>query len=355
MDDVSLAINGTKYSGWKSVSITKSIKSLCGSFQLEVTDVWGEEKKPWRIRQGDSCEVFIDTEKVKTGYVDAVEPSYSATTRRISTRGRDKTLDLVDCSTDLKEVEFRNLRPHKIIEKIVKPFGIEVVNSAPISESIDLWTLQKSESPYENIEKVCKKRGLLVLTDALGRLQILGTERQRTTTALIEGKNILSASASFDISKRFSEYKVQTQAQGSAFSEDEELDSEEYITSIEAKSRDALVKRYRPLIVIMPTQGSAADAKRRAQWEATVRAAQSSAATVEVQGWRQGDGRLWEVNTIVPVHSPWLEIESEMLITGLNFTKGPQGTRTTLELEPPNAYTPEPVIDDGIGLWKELS
>lgn len=355
MDNVTLLINGLSYEGWKEVSISRNMKSICGSFSLTITDQWNYTGKPWQILQGDRAEVFIGSEKVLTGYVDKVNPSYSATSKSLTVEGRDITSDLVDCSADHGIWVFKDYKLDRMIQFLCKPFGLTVVKQTNVGASFSVWPIHRSETVIENIQTAAKKRGVLIVTDENGQVLIVGNKKQRAATALVEGQNILSAEGSYDQSKRFSRYRICTQAEGSTFLEEDNVDAEELMTQVEAISTDVTVKRFRPLVVVMESQGAAADAKIRANWEATVRAAQSTACTITVQGWRQGDGSLWKPNFITPVQSQWLGLNQDMLIVSVEWTLNEGGTMTRLSLEGPESYIPEPTIREDTGLWKELN
>ena len=358
MNKVTLLVNGVLFSGWKSVSIKKSLKSIVGSFDLVYTDVWNYTNEPWRIKQEDRCEVFIDDELVCTAYVDAVESSISDSDKTLTVRGRDITCDLVDCSTDIKQVEFKNQKADKIIQALAQPFGIKVITDVDPGPVFSVWTIQRTETPYENMVKIANKRGLLLITDEKGQLVITSVKSQRAANPIIEGKNAKQVSASFDATKRFSRYKVQTQSSGSAIAEDEDADVESFITGIEGSAQDNVVRRYRPTIIKLDNSGTEADARRRAQWEATIRAAESTQVGVVVQGWRQSGGSLWRTNLITKVTSQWCGIDDDMLIDQIEYSlDNDSGTVTRMDLVPPTSYLPQPTIEkkQAVGLWKELN
>jgi prophage tail gpP-like protein len=96
-------------------------------------------------------------------------------------------------------------------------------------------------------------------------------------------------------------------------------------------------------------------ARKRAQWEATVRAARAVSVSVTVQGWRQADGTLWPVNGLVQVDLPWLRISGEMLITELTYSLDESGTQTQMTLRRADAYTPEPEKPAEEDPWGDVS
>jgi prophage tail gpP-like protein len=66
-------------------------------------------------------------------------------------------------------------------------------------------------------------------------------------------------------------------------------------------------------------------------------------ASVTVAGWRQHGtrGPLWDVNLLVPVVSPWLGIDRDLLISSVEFRKDDGGSTTALELTLPDAFMGE--------------
>lgn len=179
-------------------------------------------------------------------------------------------------------------------------------------------------------------RGVLPISDGQGGLVLTNPGQTRCSTALVQGQNVLAASLSNSIEDRFSEYIVR----GSQPSSD--YISAEQASAVEARARDEAIKTYRPLIIIAECSVDIATARKRAQWEATVRAARAVSVTVTVQGWRQGNGDLWPVNALVSVDLPWLRISGEMLITELTYSLDESGTRTEMTLRRKDAFLPEP-------------
>jgi prophage tail gpP-like protein len=61
-----------------------------------------------------------------------------------------------------------------------------------------------------------------------------------------------------------------------------------------------------------------------------------------VQGWRQSDGSLWEVNSLVKVTDELLGLEMmTMLITKVTYTINESGLITQLECVPPDGFRAE--------------
>lgn len=358
-DVVELIVGGKRYAGWKSIRITRSIENLCGSFALEVSDRWRGDQDPWPIIEGDACRVEIGGETVIDGYVDARDLGGSATTRNLSYEGSDRAVDLVDCSMLVADGAsakghkwtYRNIDIAHFATEIAKPHGIKVtVQPGLVLQKDPLLVAHPGETGFEAIKRAAGSSGVLVVSDGAGGIVITrsGTER---VTALIEGVNILSASAKYSSRERFHRYLVSTQPPGSDEASGESL-------RVQAEATDVDVARTNRVLLVRPEKGyDTAGARRRADWEARIRAAKSVTPTITVQGWRQPHGKLWPINVIAHVSAPRLiGIEGDMLISQVEFSVGESGNVTQLSIVRPDAFTPAPqtAVVSGEGVWKEL-
>lgn len=351
MADIVLTVNGKRYSGWESARVTKSIESISGSFLLSVSERWADQASDWEIDVDDECSVSVAGETVITGYVSARKPSYDSSGHTLEITGRDKTADLVDCSAFVGAHEFNNVDVYKFCKKICAPFGIKVsVQPGLTFQSVGKVSFQVGEKAFHVIEELCRKAAVLPVAGDDGELFLTRAGEGRCSTALVEGQNILSLSAEYSVAERFRKYIVVGQQPAT----DEEFGAS--AAGVSGSAEDPNVSRASRLLVVHAEGGvSAGYAKRRAQWEASVRAARSSSVSVTVQGWTQANGELWPVNSLVRVKSPRARINGEMLISQVEYSVDSSGgTTASLSLKPPKAFLPEPQVAKD-GLWKEIS
>ncbi len=358
MPDITLRVGGQDWAGWKTASVTRGIEAACGSFDLAVSERWADGVEPRPIFEEDECSILIGRKTVLTGYVDRRSPSYTATDHTLALSGRDKPGDLVDCSANpnLEKWEFKGLTVLAFAKKICEPFGISVTLQAGLTDAKlpkppKKFRIDPGDTAFNAIESACRLAGLLPVSDGAGGLVLTRAGTERATTELIEGENILSASAEFDASGRFRTYRVLGQHKGN-----DEFNGVS-AASVKGSAEDLTVRRASRALIIRP-EGSVTveHAKARAQWEATTRAARAGSVQVTVQGWLQGDGVLWPVNALVNLKSPFLGIDGELLITEANYSVSDSaGSTTRLTLKRPQAFLPEPTIKaSSDGLWKEL-
>ncbi len=335
-DELILATNGQKYGGWKSIRVHLGIEECSSSFDIGVTEIWPEQKTPREIKDGDQCSVSLAGETLITGYVDAVSVSYDTNNHTVQVRGRDKTADIIDCAAIHKSGEWVNAKLEQIAKDLCKPFGITVKVDTDTGAVFKKWAIEPGETVHETLERAARHRGVLLITDGKGTLIIARPSKKSLGITLERGVNILSASGETSSEQRFSEYIVKGQAAG-----DDETNGEA-VTSQKASAKDKGVKRYRPMIIVSEDQGNIATFKKRADFEANVRAARGRTASITVQGFKHSKG-LWRPNQLITVRDPWLRLDRELLISEVDFTLDESGSRTDLKLALPDAYTLLPV------------
>lgn len=344
MPDVLLTVGGRRYAGWQTVRIRRGIEQIAGAFELTVSERWPGRKTPWPIRPGDACTMAADGTTVITGHVDDVLPGFDATSHSLRVTGRDATGELVDCSAVHPSGTWEARTLLQIAGELCQPFGIPV--SGPDGKPFRRFSLQQGETVHEAIERLCRFRGLLPVSDGQGGLVLTTAGTERVPVRLVQDENILAASGRLSNRDRFSRYTVKGQMSGDDFTEPEQH------AAPSATVDDPGVMRYRPLIVIAEGPGDSGQLKDRARWEAAVRRGRSSLVALTVQGWSHPGG-LWQPNTRVIVTSPWLQMDAEMLIVAVTLVLDEQGTRTELEVCKPEAFKrlalPEP--DGGDDLW----
>lgn len=352
MSDVTLTVNDREYGGWKSVRITRSIESLAGSFSLDVVDHWFGYETGWVIQEEDECVVSIDDEVVIHGFVDQRKPSFSGTSRQLSYSGRDKSAVLVDCSVILSQWSFRNEKIGTIFKKLAEGFSIKVIADTGLYslEVPGKIAVNPGEKAFEIMSRIAKMVGVLIVADGDGIIRITRSGVDRSPESLIEGENILSANAIYDMTRRYRNYMIMTTPPGGDNTNGQSL-------RIKVLSSDDGVTRDERILLIRPDNGMSAEfAQKRVDWEARIRASKSETASITVHGWKRTNGELWTVNEIVYVKSPTLGIDGQMLITQVEFALGLSGETTQIKLTRPDAFEPTPaegVQQSAGGGWKQ--
>lgn len=343
MSEATLRVNGAIYGGWTSVRVSASLCDASRDFELSLTERWSGRSEPWRIKPGDACTIELDGERILTGWVDDFQPDYGPEAHGVRVAGRSKTCDLVDCSAIVKGGQFKGYTLDAIARALAATVGkgdIGVIARAPVGAAFPDVQINLGESCFDVIERLCRLRALLACDDAAGNLVLTraGAGGSGRAGALRRGVNIQSAAATLSHARRYSDYYVRGQQTGT-----DNLFGEE-AAGPEAHVADAAVTRKRPLLVIAENQGTIGDFKVRAQWEQRHAAAEGTCATIRTPFWRDDAGKLWTPGDLVPIDDDWLGISRDMLIKGVSYRKDAQGTGCEIEVVPPDALTPQPVV-----------
>lgn len=332
---VSLIINNTPYSGWKTIEITRSIEAIAGQFHFSVSDPWGSDAD---IQSGDRCTVKIDDDVVITGFVDNVEPGFDARSHIIEISGRDATADLWDCSAINSPGQWNNQPIEKIIRDLCAPFEIDVTVAAGVDTgaAFKKFAINQGDTVHECIMRLCKMRALLAVPDREGGLILTRAGTNPASVAIVEGENLKAARGGNSWRDRYSDYYVKGQTQGGANS------TGNVTTQCRGKAVDSKITRHRPLLVVAESQADTKACQERANWEAGTRQGKGRRSSLTVQGWRQGanaHSALWEINSLTPVRSTRARLRETMLIVSTTFTLSDNGgSITVMEVTPPEAF-----------------
>ena len=345
---VTLTIGGRRHEGWTAATVTRALETIAGTFRISLSERSPGEAEPRVIRPGDPCEVALDAERVLRGHVDAVRVAYDSQGHTIEVSGRDATGDLVDCSAATRPGEWHNERLEAIASALAAPFEIPVRAEADTGAPFRRFRIEEGETVFEAIERGCRFRGILPLSDGNGGLVLGRPTRSRTATRLRRGVNILSASGEASWADRHSEYTLLGQQPGDDFLRAEDT------AHVFARATDEGVTRHRPLTIVAEQALDNAEAKERIEWEAAVRAGRARRATVSVQGWREAPGAaLWAPGRLVHVSDDWLGLDRELLVAATAQSIGESGTVTRMTLMPETAFAArlEREPPDPTGLW----
>lgn len=343
-DQVTLAIGGKLYGGWKEISVRRSLDIFADTFDLTLTD--NEAGQARTIKLGAPCQVRIGGETLITGYVDRIRPRYDAQRRSITVSGRSKTADLVDCSLPPHKLNGVQKREQTLLElaKFVGGLvGVSARSEVPGLSKRRVSVIENTETLFEFLEAHSRADGVMLLSDTDGNLVISRASKDRVGTALVLGENIEEAEGEFSQRDRFSHYYVSTQQTNW------NDDKPELAAHITGETSDVNV-RYRPTTVPVDSMDTS-QATRRAEWQRNVHYGRSRQATYTVTGWRQKHG-LWRPNTRVRVVDEWMGFVNEWLMIGtVEFVLNDTGKRTRLTVMPAEAYDLVALPDEDGGTW----
>lgn len=353
---VSVRVNGRIFEDWNSAQVTRSMTAAAASFAVAAPWWLPRPGEPLFARPGDALTVEIGGVPVITGYVDTIDSSTEPEKAGVRISGRSKAGDIVDCDAIVPGGQLRGLDLLAVARRLCKPFGIGVAVDAGVSvgKKFDLIEIEQGETVDSVLVRLARERGLLKWSSTDGGVVFGRGSRGRAAVALVHRlgpmgepmaeNNVLTATGKFSMAGRFSEVVFKGQSKWDL--------GGEALRSAQPRGRavDAGVGRYRPKVLNAENAATSSDMQKRAEWEIARRIGAATQVTASVDGWRQTpDGDLWDIGLTARVTSDMLNIDADMLVTGVSFRVDGAALRADLTLEPPEAHTPAPMQAKGAG------
>ena len=332
MSDVELYVDGTIYTGWKTVTFNSDLEQAATTFSVGLSARVEGDISILPIMPGAACKLVVNGKVVLVGFVDGINGKYDSGSHNYTIVGRSNVGDLIDCSAIIKGGVFSNQTVSQIAESLCSPFGVEVETTASVGAPLPKHRTEDA-SVHEVIERACRRRGLLLSSSPTGGLIIAEVGAEKIDTPIIKGQNVKAGNGSFTQNERFSKYLVKGQT-------DDGGEGWELTQQIQAKgvAVDPNVKRYRPLII--DAEDGETDLTKRARFEASTRLGRSTKITYTLQGWEHSEG-LWQINKLVRVVDSYFGIDGWFLINSVTFTLDQTGSKTDITVIPKEAFTVE--------------
>ena len=363
-----LVVNGQEYDGWTELRVTRGLDRCASDFDLACAERWLGQDVDWQILPFVPVQVLLNGAPAMNGFCDVYEPGFGGREHAVRVTGRSLTQDLIDCSPDIASGQFKGYALGAIARALCAMFDIPLVidpsAAAACQESVADATMERAETAFQFLERLCRLAAVLACDTPAGALLLTRTGTTRAAGSLVEGRNIFAARGKFDVKRRFSQYIVKGQAgvaggaggmapdpyagvvkvasTASYTAPPPAMGTGHVQTAQHAVAIDAGVPRFRPHVTIAESQLNLAQMQQRANWQRNYAYGRSIELTITVKGWLQPDGTLWALNQLVPVTSPRLGIDQDLLVVKTEARMGRDGTTTQLTVAPPEGYTPDP-------------
>jgi prophage tail gpP-like protein len=335
-DEVTLVTNGKEFTGWEGVTIEMAIDALADAFSVScpydptIADLVASIE-PYKYQ---SVQIFIGDDLYLTGTLDAPEFDSTPRDNTLILQGRSKTGILCDCSAAVDTAsQAEGLTFHDIANQQAKPLGVTIRDddllyaSRVISEARAAY----GESAFDFLHKIAAPHNLLLNSAYDGRMVItFGDDLvDRPIVAdLTEGDSIITnIHTKFDGSKRFSVYQVAGQFAG--------------YPEIYGTAKDPYIAKYRPFCKA-GEEIDGSDTENTASRIMSEAIASALSITVDYDGWRRPDGKLWAERQAVTLLSPhaYLNKRAKYIIAGLTLKLDAKNGKTVSHrLVPPEVYS----------------
>ena len=350
MNNISLKINGKKFTGWTRLQITQGIEQVVPSFSMAYTDKYPGAIVDSSFKMGEECQVEINGHRLLSGHIEEIQSGYDATNHNLEVRGRDKLGDLVDCSyyktgtpnewhfkTPASPNEWKGQSIINLATILCDPFNIRVEADlsvmSEVTKVIPVFKLEEGETAFAALARLVLMNAILIVGYGDGKLTLTrAAKNKRATTSIESGRNIFSARVLFSNINRFSNYVVKGVGQA------DDIFNLTDTTSPFGSATDELITRHRPTVIFAEDLTDNGKCQKRAEWSANVAAGKSREYKYTLIGWLQEDGSPWPLNGLVKVKDTPHNVNKELLIQQITYDLSNQGQTITLTLIDPRAY-----------------
>jgi prophage tail gpP-like protein len=321
-----MSING--WTAFESIKVHAAFNEAARSFEAVLAAELGASATNQIFAVGTEVTITTNGETLLTGFVDTKEAELKAKDASITISGRSLSADLVDGSAEHDTGYFENMDPMQIAQSVSSNYQAKWSTDQQL-DKLDQYKLQQGETCYRCVEKMVRDQGMTIAGTSDGNAKITKAGSQRQGGSLIEGQNILVGRSLQNNSNRHSKITVRGQRPSGHGDEN---------TQIEATEQDGAVKRHRALIIPQDNDTTQARAQKRATNRKDRAAGNALKATIEVQGFHDDSGQLWEPGNLVWTESPFLDLAQDMLIESVDYFQSGKGSIATLNLVDPRAY-----------------
>lgn len=342
---ITLQVNNVPYANFNEIAVQKSIDDLVGTFAFSAVN--SQIIFPFKV--GNSCTINVDGDVLINGFIDKIEGNYDKDSHIVTISGRDRTADILD-SLLCSGINFKApISLASVITQTLQKVGItgitvknNVQGLADFGTS-DLVAGQIGQSVFDFIEKYARKRQVLITTDNIGDIIITRSSTDSQNLVLLNQlnnsqNNIKSAEFAYDNSQRF--YQYQFYSQGNAVTQnDVGTTTSNKSSTVASSALDKSIRNTRYFNQIAEQSTDQTGLKDRSTWEGNLRMARSLIYSATVQGFRQPNGKLWDINRLIKVIDDFAAINSILLINTVKFELSTaNGSITTLGMVDKDSY-----------------
>lgn len=314
-----------------SAKVTRTMDALADGWTATVafdTDNYDlyEALRPFGYKDAS---VYLGGRLVISGRLYSTSIGLSEDSVTAELEGWSYTADLID-SVSKPPYQQDSVTLKQRAEKLLEPFGIPVVYSAPDYGPFKRVTIEPQSTIFEHLASLASQRGALLSSSAKGELLIWTAQTGSSPVASIEEGGFIGTdfSCSFSGRERFASYKALSSS------------PKKSAKSKTANDTKVTVPRFKTFRADEADEGNL---QRSADWMRSKTVARAISIDMPVDSWYSDDFNLWAENTIVTVQSKTLYMDKgfNFLIKEVSYNYDADGISASLTLVPPQVYTGE--------------
>ena len=349
---ITIEANGTEYTRTISVEVELSVTTLVRSFVIVVAR---PNNEPLPFKGGEEIKIKDGSTVICDGFIDVVSPSYSKTEHTVTLQGRSRAQDLVDSALTPLTIN-ADISLTKCIQLAIDQIGINlsVTNNVTGLEDFnaaeDRIGNEVGENAFLFIDKLARKRQVLLTSDAVGNISIERSGSLMLSESIINtiggSGNVISGEATYNTSKRYNKYIVMSQLNTTT---PDYSSSEDSTVDQQGLSVDTQFTRPRQFVIQSEKASSGDQCQKRADWQNNIARANSRIYLATIKGV------VTSINALQFINDEFAGINEIMLIKSITITQSKDaGTLSTISFVDKNAFDqqlakPQKVSNEFVG------
>lgn len=352
-DQVSIVVTtgGTsrQITNWTSAVLRLGIEIMPWTAALGMTAARAAAVGVNTINPGDTCQVYIGTDLVFTGYVITVVDDLGPEDHMIEVQIASKSVDLVECAAEFSTFQMNSTNVLAIARAVASRMNIDVISINGAGDTdILAFSVILTETAYEVIERISRLAAVLFYDRPDGNICMSAVGTARSASGFAVGRNVERIQTVRSLGGRYSRVTAICQDTVSLYTDPNvnALASQMAVLTVGVEATDPGVPRMRNMFI--PVENGDRDyivTRQRVQWEVNRRIGRAYPVTLTTDSWRDAAGQLWLPNTLAPVTARDGTV-SDLLIGELTLRQTVEdGTHADVVLMPPAAFSPEPLLN----------
>lgn len=292
-----------------------------------------------KLMPGDSVNITLGGQTAITrGFITDRQVAYEAQSHQVQLSGRSFSWLPATSSVDVPDGSLDNMDFIEVATAVLATYGItpKVIGDPGQHRFTEKFTHLRPDKGvlvWNFLETIARPRGIVLGSDFMGNILLIGDHTTTPNAQLIEGENILACQCVFSKQNMFASILAVGQTHGS-----DDMSGKD-VSEQESDPVDGQGISPRKLIVPAPIPVRGKDELQEiALSEAKWTAGELISATIKVQGWmRSGTNTLWTAGDTVVVYSPMaVLLNMPMKIQTVTFEQSRTGgTTSSLDLVMP--------------------
>lgn len=339
-----LRVNGRRFDSAEAITVQRSLEQAVGTFTVDYAIAPDGTSM---IKGNDPIQIYADGVQVLNGFAERISGYKDAGRRIVSIAGRDVTADFLDSSVRNTKDFNGPISLTSIAQQVISDLGLSISvvdNSTDLQDFLaeDLLSASPGEKAYDFVERIARKRQVIVTTDGEGNLEFLGGDPVSTNLVLISNdqagafNNLISLSFDLDFTKIYGE--IEGRSQLNPLRQTDATSTQQIVTN-SGSAQDPRARANRYLELITEDDAEPETVTARAEYEAAIRRSESLNVMAVMPGHTDiQSGNVPFPGRSVRVIDEVFGVDMQGVIRSTDMTWTPDTSNTAIVIGPQEGY-----------------